>query len=133
MPRALRGFWGGGRLFMSEIPLYPEYSRPTGRKEEEPSCRISSSVRLCWELEEPKGPKGPEAGSSWTRSAQELQGCLAHKKAPPPACRTLQLVYAQGPTVIIGGGQFFMSEVPLYTGPSPGRATVDWSTEESYM
>ena len=27
-------------------------------KKAEPSCRISSSVHLCWELEEPKGPKG---------------------------------------------------------------------------
>ena len=27
-------------------------------KKTEPSCRISSSVHLCWELEEPKGTKG---------------------------------------------------------------------------
>jgi len=29
-------------------------------KKAEPSCRISPSVRQCWELEEPKGPKGGE-------------------------------------------------------------------------
>eukprot|EP00290_Baffinella_frigidus_P055210 CAMPEP_0180342664 /NCGR_PEP_ID=MMETSP0989-20121125/1867_1 /TAXON_ID=697907 /ORGANISM="non described non described, Strain CCMP2293" /LENGTH=35 /DNA_ID= /DNA_START= /DNA_END= /DNA_ORIENTATION= len=28
------------------------------RKEAWLSCRASSSVRLCWELEEPKGPEG---------------------------------------------------------------------------
>ena len=28
------------------------------RKEAGLFCRTSSSVRLCWELEEPKGPKG---------------------------------------------------------------------------
>jgi len=26
-------------------------------------CRTSSSVRLCWELEEPKGPKGMNLGA----------------------------------------------------------------------
>ena len=30
-----------------------------------PKCRISSSVRLCWELEEPKGPKKNPEG--WAR------------------------------------------------------------------
>ena len=29
------------------------------RKEAWPFYRTSSGVRLCWELEEPKGPKGP--------------------------------------------------------------------------
>ena len=39
------------------------------RKEAWPFCRTISGVRLCWELEEPKGPKGttarsqPDAGS----------------------------------------------------------------------
>ena len=27
-------------------------------KKTEPSCRISSSSRLCWELDEPEGPHG---------------------------------------------------------------------------
>ena len=31
-----------------------------------------------------------------------VQGYLAHKKRPPP--RTLQKAYAQGPTVVLGGG-----------------------------
>ena len=29
------------------------------RKEAWLFCRISSGVRLCWELEKPEGPKGP--------------------------------------------------------------------------
>ena len=41
----------------------------------------------------------------------EVQGYLAHKKLSPP--RTLQWAYAQGPTVVIWGGHFIMSEVPL--------------------
>ena len=41
-----------------------------------------------------------------------LQGCLAHKKQRPP--RTLQWDNAQGPTVVLRGGLFLMSEVPLY-------------------
>jgi len=32
------------------------------RKEAWQSCRISSGVRLCWKLEEPKGPKGGVEG-----------------------------------------------------------------------
>ena len=40
------------------------------------------------------------------------QGHLAHKKEPPP--RTLQYDYAQGPMVVLGGGLFLMSEVPLH-------------------
>ena len=32
------------------------------KKKAKPSCRISSSVRLCWELEEPKGPNGRMEG-----------------------------------------------------------------------
>ena len=32
------------------------------RKEAWLFCRTSSSVRLCWELEEPKGPQGPTLG-----------------------------------------------------------------------
>ena len=45
-----------------------------------------------------------------------LQGYLAHKKLLPP--RTLQWAYAQGPMVVLGGVNFFMSEVPLYD-PAP--------------
>ena len=41
-----------------------------------------------------------------------VQECPAHKKPPPP--RTLQWAYAWGPTVVLGGGQFLMSEVLLY-------------------
>ena len=41
----------------------------------------------------------------------QVQVYLAHKKLPPP--RTLQQDYAQGPMVVIRGGRFLMSEVPL--------------------
>ena len=40
-----------------------------------------------------------------------LQGYLAHKKHPPR--RNLQQPYDWGPTVALGGGEGFMSEVPL--------------------
>ena len=39
-------------------------------------CRTSSGVRLCWELEEPKGPKGKrrkwhtERWGGWARAAE---------------------------------------------------------------
>ena len=41
-----------------------------------------------------------------------LQGYLAHKKPQPP--RNLQYDYAYGPTAVLGGGRFLMSEVSLY-------------------
>ena len=37
-------------------------------KKAEPSCKISSSVRLCWELEEPKGPNGFAEAALGTQS-----------------------------------------------------------------
>ena len=40
-----------------------------------------------------------------------IQGYLAYKKPPPR--RTLQQEYARGPMVVLQGGLFFMSEVPL--------------------
>jgi hypothetical protein len=46
------------------------------------------------------------------RFASALQGYLAHKKAPPP--RTLQHAHASGPMLVLGGGRFLMSEVPLH-------------------
>ena len=46
------------------------------------------------------------------RGALDVQGYLAHKKLPPP--RTLQWADAYGPRAVLGGGQFLMSEVPLY-------------------
>ena len=47
----------------------------------------------------------PETGGA-------VQGYLAHKKQP--FCRTLQWAYAWGPMVVLGGGRFLMSEVPLW-------------------
>ena len=46
-----------------------------------------------------------------THSVLGLQGHLAHKKQPLP--RILQWAYAQGPNVVLVGGEFLMSEVPL--------------------
>ena len=45
-------------------------------------------------------------------ASNEHQTHLAHKKELPP--RTLQQDHAWGPTVLLGGGQFPMSEVTLY-------------------
>jgi hypothetical protein len=44
-------------------------------------------------------------------SPRSMQGFFAHKKASPP--RTLQQAYAQGPMVVLGGGAFLMSKLPL--------------------
>ena len=41
-------------------------------------------------------PDGEKSGNC------RVQGYLAHKKLLPP--RTIQLDYAQGPTVVLGGG-----------------------------
>ena len=41
-----------------------------------------------------------------------LKGHLASKKTPGP--RNLQKDYAYGPMVVLGGGRFLMSELPLY-------------------
>ena len=45
------------------------------------------------------------------RPSVGFRGCLAHKKLRP--FRTLQWDYAYGLTVVLGGGRFLMSEVPL--------------------
>ena len=85
------------------------------RKEAWLFYRTSFGVRLCWELEEPKGPTGshceatpaccdpascagsPRVKRAATPSEAGLQGYLAHKKTPSP--RT---------------ARFLMFEVPLY-------------------
>jgi len=66
------------------------------RKEAWPFYRTIPGVRLCWKLEEPKGPKGaivscPIVGGPSVESQKEpfslfsaLQGYLAHKKLHPP-------------------------------------------------
>ena len=41
-----------------------------------------------------------------------VQGYLAHKKAPPPTCRALQLACAQGPMVVLGRGALSYGENP---------------------
>ena len=51
--------------------------------------RTLSGVRLCWELEEPQGPEGPDKDSSHFpgRVITSVEGYLARKKTHPP--RTL--------------------------------------------
>ena len=52
-------------------------------------------------------------GEAW------LQGYLAHEKAPPRG--TLQQPYAHGRMVVLRGGRFLMSEVPLQDVPPRGE------------
>jgi hypothetical protein len=55
-------------------------------------------------------------GLCWAR-----QGYLAHQKPTPP--RTLQQDHAYGPTAVLGGRRFLVSEVPLCPrGSGKGRA-----------
>ena len=43
------------------------------------------------------------------------QGYLAHKKTS--SLKNLEYDYAWGPMVVLGGGRFLMSEVPLWPTP----------------
>ena len=62
------------------------------RKEAWSFYRTSSVVRLCWELEEPEGPKVNlaclpkrlNAEAHRCETSGQLQGYLAHKKQHPP-------------------------------------------------
>ena len=58
-----------------------------------------------------KNPASSTSSPGTLMVTEHLQGYLAHKKMPPP--RTLQEAYAWGPTVVLGGGRFLVSEVPL--------------------
>ena len=49
--------------------------------------------------------------SAYAGTESILKGYLAHKKRQPP--RALQYDYAYGPTVILGGWLFLMSEILL--------------------
>jgi hypothetical protein len=55
--RTLRWREGRKRRFGGTAP-FTQGGLDVIRKEAWPSYRTSSGVRLCWELEEPKGPKG---------------------------------------------------------------------------
>ena len=71
------------------------------KKEVWPFYRTISSVRLCWELEEPKGPEGPK-GTSVIRNS-----------APP---RTLQKENAEGPLAALRGRAIFYERgTPVHT------------------
>ena len=100
------------------------------RKEAWPFYRTISDVRLCRELEKPKGPKidslkpsrrGRHVDTARARlgrlTSWGVQGYLAHKNQPPLEGhhRALGMVVQLGPR----GWQFLMSEMSLYEGP-PG-------------
>ena len=51
--------------------------------------RTISGVRLCWELEEPKGPEGLGMDGHASGQGRDLQGYLAHKKPPLPPRTTI--------------------------------------------
>ena len=80
------------------------------RKEACSFYRTISGVRLCWELEEPKGRKGPASGKGAGQARFGVQGYLAHKKTPPQE-PTVGLCL--GPVVVLWGGSFLMGEEPL--------------------
>ena len=52
------------------------------RKEAWPFYITSSGLRLCWELEEPKGPKGAQGEAA---SVRALSGWVGRKLAPSSA------------------------------------------------
>ena len=54
------------------------------RKEAWPFYRTSSGVRLCWELEEPKGPKGRKEAWPFYRTISGIRLCweLEEPKGP---------------------------------------------------
>jgi len=60
---------GGGRLLMSEVPLYPEHSRANGPRREQGCGDVALKVRNCTAL--------------WQPIPASLQG-YAHKKTPIP-------------------------------------------------
>ena len=80
------------------------------RKEAWSFYRTSSGVRLCWELEEPKGPKKKVGQTSM--SLETVQGYLTHEKLPLPGTIVkLCLGPYGGPR---GVHVCFMSKVLLY-------------------
>jgi len=62
--------------------------------------------------------------SVYLNTGEHLQGYLAHTEPPPH--RILQKAYAWGPMVVLGGGRFLMSEVPL---SRSGRQSATVQTE----
>ena len=46
------------------------------RNEAWPFYRTSSGVRICWVLEEPKGPKGGSPGGFFGRLVRNLEGLV---------------------------------------------------------
>jgi len=59
-------------------------------------------------------------GSGYTEAG--LQGYLPHNKSHPLGA--LQKDYACGPTAVLGGVRFIMSEVPLYGRPRLWRCAL---------
>ena len=95
---------GGGGSYERGTPVYFEIYIRGGtqsvgyrgldviRKEAWPFYRTSSGARLCWELEEPKGPKGgdqvKERGwdeeAAWCRGSVPIPGVLECKDTHRP-------------------------------------------------
>jgi len=85
-----------------------------------PFYRTISGVRLCWELEEPKGPKGVVAHVQ-TVAGEEHEVCpllqrgtslIRTPPTPKDPHKTLGIGLQQGPR----GVRFLMGEVPLCVG-----------------
>jgi len=65
-----RGWGGGGWVILCTGGL------DVIRKEAWSFYRTSSGVRLCWELEEPKGPNGPKGPKGWHLGKLAVGGVL---------------------------------------------------------
>ena len=111
---AKRRLQSGGCVRSNGSNVISPNTRPSQDAEEGGSPRkglawksiAGASVRRC-----PTRPPGCK--QCYTQNMKNVvQGYFAPKKQHPP--RTLQLDYAGGLTVVLGGGQFLISEVPLY-------------------
>ena len=78
----------------------------------EPSCRISSSARLCWELEEPKGPKGWQSSDGgpaarvgvtlYTHCADDARLLCGHAPRGAMLGAPLVATTSEGRTMLVG-------------------------------
>jgi hypothetical protein len=72
----------GSSCTQTSLPVLPDLGFDAWKKAE-PSCRISSSVRLCWDFEASEGPKGQHGVSEgWEQRSSEpgppRSVCLLH-------------------------------------------------------
>ena len=130
-------FWPGLEPFFRQdssnpFKLFPLRSQPHGKVLLAPHNRglsvIEHSNSLPGSMEQLKTFRGISPANPWPKSGfdcpichirpgsvrsrkHRLQGCLAHKKHPPP--RPIVGLYLGSDVVLGGGGLFLMSEVPL--------------------